>query len=468
MKKIKTLLLLLIFCLPLIPVCFAAAETSATVSDLEALRQALSDSAVSEIVIQGEISGAETLQLDGRSNLIVRGESAVLDGISFRIDGCSVISFQDIVFRNATDSTFTVDNTQQLTFSDCSFLNAGAYALDVSSSQTRSSVIVSNWITSGNGKGGAILSGGSYLQITGTVGTEDLVVDPALAEQIRTEEFDRNVGPNDELCIAVTYEKDQGVVNFPEGSDYFVCEVTSEGKEVCLLMRPYDAEAPSFDLLAFGSPSVSVGEAVSLDQIGVSDNRTEQDEIIVRFTGTCPDGTDLSFSGASERYPNGLQFVAEQAGEYEICCVAEDLYGNQSSPRYVYITTEQASLPVISNPKLPGLSLCGEEVRLPEYTAADAEGQSVTCTVRVTAPDGTEVTLTGNAFVPEQEGVYLVEVRAGDAVRTQSLFVTAEPGRSDPGSFPWGLLIGILAACVVVGLLTAEFLVARKGKSRKD
>lgn len=60
-------------------------------------------------------------------------------------------------------------------------------------------------------------------------------------------------------------------------------------------------------------------------------------------------------------------------------------------------------------------ALVGKTYRLPSFTCLDAADGETACTIRLTDPDGAEVTVTDNAFVPEKAGFYTLTYNAADA-----------------------------------------------------
>ena len=59
-------------------------------------------------------------------------------------------------------------------------------------------------------------------------------------------------------------------------------------------------------------------------------------------------------------------------------------------------------------------ALVGRTYSLPTFTCLDAVDGEVACDIRLTGPDGKEVTFTDNAFVPEQDGFYTLFYSAKD------------------------------------------------------
>lgn len=74
-------------------------------------------------------------------------------------------------------------------------------------------------------------------------------------------------------------------------------------------------------------------------------------------------------------------------------------------------------------------ALIGRTYRLPTFTCLDAVDGETACNILLTDPDGAEVTVTDNAFVPQKAGFYTLTYNAADAagnVVSKSLRFTAQ------------------------------------------
>ena len=110
------------------------------------------------------------------------------------------------------------------------------------------------------------------------------------------------------------------------------------------------------------------------------------------------------------------KFITDKLGKYTICYTATDYTGNQSSQEYSFECIASAEKIVITGIPAPFTVKALEKIDLPALSSIRAFGGngSLKISVAVTDPDGEDVALDGDAFIPHKIGEYKVVYTATD------------------------------------------------------
>lgn len=184
--------------------------------------------------------------------------------------------------------------------------------------------------------------------------------------------------------------------------------------------------------------TVDIGAVVSLDGSGSSD--ADGDPLTFNWTLEVPAGSGAALSGAATVSP---EFVPDVEGIYVATLTVND-GTDDSAPDSVSISAQAVvgNTPPIADAGSDQNVLVGETVLLDGSGSSDADGDPLTFTWSLSAPDGSAASLTGPTtvnptFVPDVAGTYVAQLIVNDGTEDSvpdSVMVTAqaEPVNNPP------------------------------------
>ena len=124
-----------------------------------------------------------------------------------------------------------------------------------------------------------------------------------------------------------------------------------------------------------------------------------------------------TFTGAtSDVLVKDGKFVTDKLGQYTICYTATDYTGNSSSQEYSFECIANAEEIVLSGIPEDFSAKAFEKVSIPSTTEVRAFGGngSLKISLSATDPNGEEIEIVNNAFIPEKLGIYKITYTATD------------------------------------------------------
>lgn len=418
MKKLLVFIFSLIFAVSAVTgfsvTAFGETESSqTTVSTAQELKDALLNSAVSNITFAKDITLNETIDIS-KNNLVINGMGYSITGAMFTLNNVeSLIEIDNLNFisNGNTQNFIVVKNYSRVVLADCAFTGASEYALDITNeSDSLKTFTFQNCLTENNGLGGIIMNGKVNLRLVGNIQHKESVINESWVSLFE-DGNQKFVGPNNEISIGIVVKGGNVNVNGLTQNKYVIKE--KDGNTVYAVS--YDSEAPYINVASLGDTEIVRGETVDFTSLKITDNRTPENKLKVYITVKNENGSTVSMQNADTVYVDGKTFVAENVGEYTVTVKAEDEYGNVSVERKIYYNViSEFKYPVIQEVSINKLITVGEEVEIPTFTATDYNGENITCTYLVENGKGERISITDNKFTVGKEGVYYLIVSATD------------------------------------------------------
>ncbi len=159
------------------------------------------------------------------------------------------------------------------------------------------------------------------------------------------------------------------------------------------------------------APDSVVGYTYTIFDAAAKDNLDESVEVEVSVTYTNP------ASGVTvDVMTNGNTFVTDRNGKYNIMYTARDLSGNKAEKTFSFFCTGETSAIVVETTDEDKSVKLYDSVTIGGTESVSASGGNgkLTISCKVFDPDGAEVPLSDNKFVPDKVGKYSVKYIAAD------------------------------------------------------
>ncbi len=159
------------------------------------------------------------------------------------------------------------------------------------------------------------------------------------------------------------------------------------------------------------APDSAAGYTYPVFNAVAKDNLDESVEVEAKVAYTNP-ANGVTVDVATD----GDSFVTDRTGKYTIIYTARDLSGNEAEKTFSFFCAGEASPVVVETTDKSRSVTLYDTVVIGGIDSVSASGGNGNLTVscKVTDPDGEEVPLSENRFVPEKTGEYSVEYSARD------------------------------------------------------